>query len=344
MRAPRARLSRPIRLAAVGITAAATLVVGACSAPEEDSTASSSMPTAEAGSIPATIQHAYGSTTISKQPSRVAAMGVGDADTLLALGVMPTTVAPFGDPPERSTPWNAELLGDAEPVVLPNAAADFGSQIPKALATDPELITAIGAAPTPEQYDVLTKAAPTIVRPKEYPNWQIPWDVQTAEIGRAVGLPATAQRKIDETEKYLADVRAKHPEFAGKTAAVVSGLPTGAVSIYSPDDGRGQTLTDYGFTFPESLKPAITNGFYGEISAENLSMLNDVDMVVAVDWQGSNARLKNDPTWSKLPVVTQGRAVYLDQQVGSAMSVPTVLTLPWVADQSVGPISEAAKR
>ncbi|GAA3701968.1 hypothetical protein GCM10022238_16780 [Gordonia hankookensis] len=42
--------------------------------------------------------------------------------------------------------------------------------------------------------------------------------------------------------------------------------------------------------------------------------------------------------------MTQGRAVYLDQQVGGAMSVPTVLTLPWVADQSVGPISEAAKR
>ncbi|GAA3701960.1 hypothetical protein GCM10022238_16770 [Gordonia hankookensis] len=283
MRTSRVQLTRPIRLAAVGLTAAAALVVGACSAPDEDSATSSSMPTAEAGSIPTTIQHAYGSTTISKQPSRVAAMGVGDADTLLALGVTPTTVAPFGDPPARSTPWNADLLGDAQPVVLPNAAADFGNQIPNALATNPDLITAIGAAPTQEQYDVLTKAAPTIVRPKEYPDWQIPWDVQTTEIGRAVGLPATAQRKIDETKAYLADVRAKHPEFAGKTAAVVSGLPTGAVSIYSAQDGRGQTLTDYGFSFPESLKPAITNGFYGEISAENLSMLNDVDVVVAVD-------------------------------------------------------------
>ncbi|NED70377.1 ABC transporter substrate-binding protein, partial [Streptomyces sp. SID10244] len=73
----------------------------------------------------------------------------------------PTTVAPFGDPPARSTPWNADLLGDAQPVVLPNAAADFGNQIPNALATNPDLITAIGAAPTQEQYDVLTKAAPT---------------------------------------------------------------------------------------------------------------------------------------------------------------------------------------
>jgi iron complex transport system substrate-binding protein len=344
MRLSRARLPHPLRLAAVAMAATATVAVAACSPPEEDTGASSAAPSAEPGAIPVTVDHKFGATTISTAPKRVAAMGVGDADTLLSLGITPTTIAPFADPTQRSAPWNEKLLGDAQPEILPQAAQDFGGQIAKALGTNPDLVTAIGAAPSQEQYDVLSKAAPTIVGPKQYPNWQIPWDVQTSEIGRAVGLPDAAQAKIDETKGDLADVRKQHPEFEGKTGVVVSGLPTGAVSIFSPEDGRGQTLSDYGFSFPESLKPALTNGFYGEISPENLNLLNDVDVVVAVDWEGANDRLKKDATWSKLPFVAQGRAVYLDQQVGSAMSVPTVLTLPWVAEQSVGPISDAAKK
>ncbi|MFW0787555.1 ABC transporter substrate-binding protein [Gordonia sp. CPCC 206044] len=344
MRSLRVRPTRPVRFATIAMFAAIVTVAAACSPPEEDAGVASSVPSAESGAIPVTIEHQYGTTTVDKQPTRVAAMGVGDADTLLALGIVPTTIAPFADPTQRSAPWNADLLGDAEPVILPQAAAEFGSEIAKTLQTDPELVTALGAAPTREQYDTLSKAAPTIVRPKDYPDWQVPWDVQAAEIGRAVGLPAAATAKIDETKAFLADVRKKHPEFAGKTAAVVSGMPDGSVSVYSGEDGRGQTLTDYGFTFPESLKPAITNGFYGSISAENLSMLNDVDVVVAVDWQGSNDRLKSDATWSRLPVVTQGRAVYLDQQIGTAMSVPTVLTIPWVAGKAVDPLATAAQK
>ncbi|MEE4025135.1 ABC transporter substrate-binding protein [Gordonia sp. PKS22-38] len=320
------------------------VAVGACSAPEEDTAATSSMPSADPGALPVTIDHSYGSTTVSEQPSRVAAMGVGDADTLLALGITPTTIAPFNDPPERSTPWNAELLGDAEPVILPEAAFEFGSQIPQALETDPDLVTAVGAAPTREQYDILSKAVPTVTRPAEYPDWQVPWDAQTTQIGRAVGLPEQAQAKIDETRAFLADVREQHPELEGKTGVVVTSSPTGGLSIYSATDGRGQTLTDYGLAFPESLEPAITNGFYGEISAENYAMLNDADVVVAVDWDGANDRLRNDPNWQRQPVAQEGRVVYLDQQVGTAMSVPTLLTIPWVAEQTVGPISEAAKR
>lgn len=337
-------LPRTVRIAITSLVAVAALSVGACSAPDEDAAASSSMPAADPGALPVTIDHEYGATTITEQPSRVAAMGVGDADTLLALGITPTTIAPFADPTQRSAPWNADLLGDAEPVILPQAAAEFGSQIPLALQTDPELVTAVGAAPTREQYDILSKAVPTITRPAEYPDWQVPWDAQTTQIGRAVGLPEQAQAKIDETQGFLADIREQHPEFAGKTGVVVTASPDGGLSIYAGADGRGQTLTDYGLTFPESLQPAITNGFYGSISAENMSMLNDVDVVVAVDWDGANDRLRNDPAWSRLPVVTEGRVVYLDQQVGSAMSVPTVLTIPWVAEQAVEPISAAAQR
>ncbi|MGW0039597.1 ABC transporter substrate-binding protein [Gordonia sp. NPDC003376] len=337
---PRGITRRNGTLAAIAL--ATTLTVGACSSPAGDTAGGATAPTPEAGAIPVTIAHEYGSTTIDEPVTRVAAMGVGDADTLLALGVQPTTIAPFADPSRRVTPWNAELLGDHEPVILPNVSAEFGAMIPKALATDPQLITAVGAAPDRAQYDKLIAAVPTIVRPANYPDWQVPWDVQATEIGRAVGQPKAVADKIAQVRAQLASIRTEHPEFTGKTAVAVTRSADGSISVYGPGDGRGQTLTDYGFAFPDSLTSTITSGFYGTLSPENVSMLDAADIVVAVDWQGSNARLQSDAAWNRQPFVTGKRVVYLEQQVGSAMSVPTVLTIPWVASQAVGPIAAAA--
>ena len=327
----------------LGVGAALVLLAGAaCSAPDESSTTASSA-TAEAGALPATITHEYGSTTVTSAPQRVAAMGVGDADTLLSVGIHPTTIAPFGSPDQASSPWNEKLIGDSKPVVLSNSSAEFGAQIAKTLATNPDLVTAVGAAPTREQYDLLAKTTPTIVRPADFPDWQVPWDLQAIEIGKAVGLPQAVATKIADAKGYQAGVRGDHPEFNGKTGVVITGTPDGGVSVYGPTDGRGQMLAGYGLTFPEQLKPVITNGFYGSLSAENLNQLNAADVIVAVDWSGANDRLKANAAFSSLPATKAGRVVYTSQLVGNAMSVPTVLTIPWVGGQIVEPIAKAVK-
>ena len=111
---------------------------------------------------------------------------------------------------------------------------------------------------------------------------------------------------------------------------------------YGAGDGRGQTLAGYGLTFPPALQPSVTSGFYGDLPAESLNLLDSADVVVAVDWQGSNDQLRRNAAFTSLDVVRSGRVAYLDQEVGTAMSVPTVLTVPWVADQAVAPIAEAA--
>ncbi|GAC54724.1 ABC transporter substrate-binding protein [Gordonia amicalis] len=322
---------------------AAALVVSSCSAPEEDvADASARVPTPEAGAIPVTVQQAYAPAIVEKAPTRIAALGVGDGDTLLALGVMPTTIAPFADPDQATAPWNAELIGDAKPVVLSNSSAALGDEIPKALATSPDLITAVGADPTRDQFDLLSKTAPTILRQARFEPWQVPWDAQTIQIGTAIGQPDLARRKVGETEVFLAGIRAKNPQFAGKTAVVVTSSPTGGVSVYGPEDGRAQTVAGYGLVFPPVLRDAITSGFYGELPAESLDRLDSADIVIAVDWEGSNDKLRSNPAFTRLEVARSGRVVYLPQEVGSAMSVPTLLTIPWVADQAVGPIAAAA--
>ena len=328
-------------VAIAGLALSAAVALAGCSAPADDS-ASSSAPAPEAGALPVTIEHNYGSTTISTPVTRVAAMGVGDGDTLLALGFQPVAMAPFGPPAKVRTPWTEKLLGSNEPVSLPEASQQFGNEIAKALSTNPDLITAVGAAPTKEQYDKLAAAVPTITRPTNYPDWQVPWDVQAAEIGRAVGLPHKATETITATKKHVADLAAAHPQLEGKTAVAVSASPDGTISIFGPGDGREQILESYGLTFPEGLKSAVTSGFYGSISAENIGMLNQADVVVVLDWQGANDQLRKNANWTGQPFVTGGRTTYINQEVGTAMGVPTVLSIPWIADQSIAQIADAA--
>ncbi|MGC5247495.1 ABC transporter substrate-binding protein [Gordonia sp. DT219] len=321
----------------------AAIGLAACSAPAEDHTTPGA-PSPESGALPVTIEHNYGSTTISKPVTRVAAMGVGDADTLLALGFRPVAAAPFGSPANVRTPWNEKLLGSDEPVALPEASQQFGNEIAKALSTDPDLVTAVGAAPTKEQYAKLAAAVPTITRPANHPDWQVPWDVQATEIGRAVGRPGAVAAKIGETSKHVAGLAAAHPELKDKTAVAVTASPDGTISIFGPGDGRQQILASYGLRFPDGLKSAVTSGFYGSIAPENIGLLNQADVVVVLDWQGANDQIRKNSAWNAQPFVTGGRTVYLDQEVGTAMGVPTVLSIPWIADQSIGRIATAAGR
>ncbi|MGZ8177217.1 ABC transporter substrate-binding protein [Williamsia sp. SKLECPSW1] len=319
--------------------AAAVLVVGvgACSAPDESSTAGASSVAAEPGAFPVTVDHEYGSTTIDSTPARIATLGPGDSDILLKLGIVPTTMAPFYDPTNSSvvTPWNSDLLRGARPTVLTNATSDLAGEVTKVLASDPQLIVAVNNAVTRPVYDNLAKVAGTIVRGKQYENWQVPWQAATTEIGTAVGKPAETARIIADTEKQFTDAKAANPQLVGRSSAVVIGSDAGGVYIYGPGDGRGQMLTNLGMTFPSSLQSAITDGFYGSISDENLTMLNSLDKLVVVDYAGATDKLKANPAFANLDIVKRGDVVYVDQGLGSAMSVPTVLTIPYVLQRLV---------
>ena len=325
------------RLGAAVAAAALVVTVGACSAPDESAPGGSSSVAAEPGAFPVTIEHNYGSTTIDAAPSRIATLGPGDSDILLKLGIVPTTMAPFYDPTNRSvtTPWNEDLLKGQKPEVLTNATSDLAGEVTKVLASNPQLIVAVNNAVTRPVYDNLAKVAGTVVREKQYADWQVPWQAATAEVGKAVGKPAETARIIAETEKQFTDAKAANPQLVGRTSAVVIGSDAGGVYIYGPGDGRGQMLTNLGMTFPASLQPTITDGFYGSISDENLNLLNGLDKLVVVDYAGATDKLKANPAFANLDIVKRGDVVYVDQGLGSAMSVPTVLTIPYVLQRLV---------
>ena len=191
---------------------------------------------------PQTFVHAHGTTLISSEPHVVAALGPGDGDAVLSLGVQPVALtAPGGQLPS----WEQQLV-TANPKVLSSV------DISAVGALKPDVIIATGNIDD-ATYNSLTGIAPTVTRPsdKTGPAWT--WQDQLTWIGRILGRDAKAKDLIATANKQQSDIRDQHPAFNGKSIA----------SVNVSDDGVTATLqesplTDYlqglGFRYNDDLR------------------------------------------------------------------------------------------
>lgn len=270
------------------------------------------------------------------EETRVASLGLGDVDTLLALDVTPVAVAPWGakgdGDPSGVGPWAKEKLGDAKPATIYNTASGFTADIlEQVTATDPTQIIAVNQAVDVQARKSLEDIAPTTVKPDGYQDWQIPWDKQVETISKAVGKEDKGKELIDQTKKCFEDFRKNHSELQGKSAAIV--MPySGKLGLYTPGDGRGQFIQDLGFKIPEELQ-GDGSSFFVDYAPENYAALNKVDYLFVLDYNGAVDELRNNATFQGLDIVRDGRVRYLETDVGNAMSMPNPLTIPWAVDK-----------
>ena len=179
---------------------------------------------------------------------RVASLGLGDADTVLALGLTPVAVAPWGakgdGDPSGVGPWAKELLGDAQPEVIYNTASGFTAEVlEQVTASDPTQIIAVNQAVDQEAKKSLEDIAPLTVKPEGFEDWQVPWEEQVKTIASAVDKEEEGEKLIDQAEDAFAQFKDSHPELQGKRAAIV--MPyEGKLGLYTPGDGRGQFIED----------------------------------------------------------------------------------------------------
>lgn len=267
---------------------------------------------------------------------RVASLGLGDADTVLALGLTPVAVAPWGakgdGDPSGVGPWAKELLGDAQPEVIYNTASGFTAEVlEQVTASDPTQIIAVNQAVDQEAKKSLEDIAPLTVKPEGFEDWQIPWEEQVKTIAAAVDKEEEGEKLIDQAEDALEQFKDSHPQLQGKRAAIV--MPyDGKLGLYTPGDGRGQFIEDLGFEIPQELQ-GDGSSFFVDYAPENYSQLNDVDYLFVLDYNGAVDELKKDSTFQGLDVVKDGRVRYLDTDTGNAMSMPNPLTIPWAVDK-----------
>jgi iron complex transport system substrate-binding protein len=319
-----------------------TIPLAACGSDDNETTAATSTAGGGAGSaFPVTIEHKYGSTTIESAPERVVVVGLREQDALLALGVVPVaTTEWYGEHPGAIFPWAEDELGDAP---LPTVLDDTdGIEIENVAAQRPDLILGIYSGMKEKEYEALSKIAPTVAQPKDEPDYGSSWQEETLITGKAVGKPDEAQKLVDDAEQLIADEAAKHPEFKGQTAAMVSDYQ--GVFVYGPKDVRSRILEELGFTYPEALVDAFPKEFGGQLSDEKIDLI-DVGMLIwFADGDHTVAELKRDPLYSKLKVSREERDVFIraDDRVYDATSFVSVLSMPTLMEELVPRIAAAA--
>lgn len=118
------------RAAATFAAIVALLAAAACSTGPSDAGSAPPTPSTRVApdAFPVTVRHAFGSTTIAQQPTRVATVSWVNADVALALGVVPVAMPKdeYGGNAKGSTPWKdaaLENLGAA--IGTPKAPAQF---------------------------------------------------------------------------------------------------------------------------------------------------------------------------------------------------------------------------
>ncbi|GAB4519219.1 MAG: hypothetical protein OHK0046_27740 [Anaerolineae bacterium] len=286
----------------------------------------------DSSGFPVTIEHQYGSTTLNAAPERVVAIGYTEQDFLLALGITPVAVRYwYGDENNAIFPWAEDLVEGDLPIVLNMPYGNLNYEA--ILALEPDLISAVTAGITQEEYDTLSQIAPTITQTADYINFGMPWQETMVLIGEAVGKQAEAEAIVEDVETLFADVIVENPAFAGKTVAV-SYAYEGTYGFYTAQDSRGRFFADLGFVIPEEMIEIAGDLFYADLSAERIDLL-DQDVIAIVNLQfieGGREALEADPLFGQLAAVQEGRLVYLDEQAENALGFSSPLSLPYALE------------
>lgn len=355
---PGATVSRtafPARRTTPALTAlalAAALALSGCSSGSgADDDATETTGPVDAGAFPVTIASALGDAVIEEQPERVVTWGWSSQDAVLALGVVPVAMPRFeyGGGDSGILPWaeeKIEELGGETPTLL--SGGDTG-EVPfeEIAAAKPDVILAPYSGISQEDFDRLSDVAPVVAFPDE--PWALPWQDQLEVIGKALGRSDEAATLQQETDDYIADVAADNPAIAGKTFFYAAANQPGQLNVYRETDPRVDLLVQLGMVVSPSVRELDSDPdsgtFFYDLSNERLG---DIETDVLVMYFGSQADVDTfmaQPSVAAMPAVSEGRfAPIVGESFVMASSAPTALSIPWMLDQYVPQLAEAAAK
>ena len=118
------------------------------------------------------------------------------------------------------------------------------------------------------------------------------------------------------------------------------------VSFYTPFDTRSAFFEDLGLSTPASVTEASSDPeqFSGTVSAEQVDVFNDVDVIVTYGDQALVDALNADPLLSQIPAVRNGAIVLLPNTPLGTAANPTPLAISWVLDDYVTMLAETADK
>ncbi|MFJ3669543.1 iron-siderophore ABC transporter substrate-binding protein [Streptomyces sp. NPDC090106] len=310
----------------------------ACGFTTTESSASGSSTSSGSDAFPAKVATKFGTVTVDAQPKRVVALGWGDAETALALGVQPVGASDwlaFGG--DGVGPWAKGLYKKS-----PEKIGTLEPEYEKIAALKPDLILDVKSSGDQTRYDTLSKIAPTIGVPEGGDQYKTGWEKQTTMIAQALGVLDEGEKLIGENDDKFAAAAKAHPEFKDKTITIGSRTSSGW-GAYVKGTDRVNFAQSLGFVNNPKVDAEAGTGFSVQVSEENLEML-DADLVVMAPIGIEATKISGDPLFKSLPAVKAGHSVVFDDKsLSSAFATNTVLSVGYAIDNVVPLFADALK-
>ncbi|MCU1528013.1 MAG: Iron complex transport system substrate-binding protein [Frondihabitans sp.] len=320
--------------------AAALLVLTGCSAGANSSgNKASDTASSSSSAFPVTVDTKFGDVTIPKKPERVVALGWGDAETALALGVQPVGASDWlGFGGEGVGPWAKGLYTKA-----PKIIGTLEPSYEAIAALHPDLILDTKSSGDKARYEKLTAIAPTVDVPKGGDNYLTSFTQQMTMISTALGKKATGQKLIAQVNDQVTAVAKAHPGWKGVTVTAATKTSEGW-GAYITGSERVDQLTKLGFVQNPKIAALKANstGFSVSISEENLDLI-DSDVIVAFPIFIKESAITQDPAWKNLTAVTKDHAVVIDGDLAAAYSLGTSLSREYALKHLVPLLEKATK-
>ena len=298
------------------------------------------------------IKHVYGTTEVPADATKVATVAWANQDVLLALGIMPVGFSKqdWGvTDGSGMLPWTKQKVdelvakGETAPTLFDDTS---GTPFEAINATKPEVILAVYSGMSKEEYETLSKIAPTVAYPKV--AWGTPWRETITIDATAVGKKTEGEKLVADLEKQVADAVAKHPQIKGKAAAFCYTAEGDATKFgyYTTADPRTAFLSDLGMKVPASVEKASkesSSAFNVDVSTENADSLNDFDLIVMYGTESDLAALQANSLLSQVRAIKNGAVAFVGNSDPMAASTnPGPLSIPWGIEKYVGLIATAA--
>ncbi len=187
--------------------------------------------------------HEHGSTQITSAPTAVAALGPGDADAVLSLGLQPVAIAGAGS---TLPSWlQSKITGN------PSVKDTIGFIDTSAIqSAKPDVIIATGDIDE-ATYQRLSAIAPTVTQPKDTSRaWN--WQTQLKWIGKILGREDDADKLINQVASQQTDLKNQNPKAAGKSVQVIN-MSDGGVSQTLTPSNAADYLSSLGLNYDQSL-------------------------------------------------------------------------------------------
>ncbi|THF77086.1 iron-siderophore ABC transporter substrate-binding protein [Cohnella fermenti] len=251
---------------------------------------------------------------LEKQPERIVSVfHAMYPDYLYSLGIYPIGVASSD---ALLSQWDAY-----ESFVTEHSVVDIGApndpNLEKILELKPDLI--LGYAGNAEQYESLSKIAPTILL--DYASINQDWRFGVNEFAKILGKEDQASIVIDRTEQAVKDAAAKLADFRSKNETVmfisavdktiwpytVEQLQT----IYSSESGLGLKAPE-GYEKVTDRSTALALEALVEYNPDHLFLMTDYGDDATQQWLDG---LKNDKVWSSISAVKNGNLYMTDRSI-----------------------------